>query len=219
MGEFIDFLLHTDKYLLQWVALYGPYIYLLLFIIVFSETGFIVAPFLPGDGLLFTVGVIASTGALNIWIAIVLLIIAAISGNTVNYHVGRYFSKTILEGGKIKWVNQEHLDRTHDFFEKHGQKAVILSRYLPVFRTFVPFVAGISYMDRAKFMNYTIIGGVSWVFTFCLLGYYFGRIPWVQNNISGIFIGLVIITAIPLFLVAFRKKIKSKPKTDAPSNS
>jgi membrane-associated protein len=217
MNEFIDFLIHTDRYLLDWVSLYGPYIYLLLFLIIFSETGFVVTPFLPGDGLLFTVGVIAGTGALNVWLAMALMMVAAISGNTVNYHIGRYFSKTILEGGKIRFVNQEHIDRTHEFFEKHGQKAVILSRFLPVFRTFVPFVAGISYMSRPKFINYTIIGGVTWVLSFSLLGYFFGRIEWVKDNLSTIVISLIIVTAIPFLVTAFKKMPKKRTSNEPAS--
>ncbi|MEK7253885.1 MAG: VTT domain-containing protein, partial [Bacteroidota bacterium] len=163
MGDFIQFLIHTDDYLLEWVARYGALVYLLLFLIIFSETGFVVTPFLPGDGLIFTVGVIAGTGVLNIWLAMLVMIVAAFFGNTTNYHIGRYLSSKILAGGKIRWVNQKHLDQTHEFFEKHGQKAVILSRFLPIFRTFVPFVAGISYMDKPKFLSYTLIGGVAWV--------------------------------------------------------
>ncbi|TAK44237.1 MAG: hypothetical protein EPO28_05080, partial [Saprospiraceae bacterium] len=149
MGDFIHFILHTNDYLQDWVVHYGMLVYLFLFLIIFSETGLVVTPFLPGDGLVFTVGVIAgTTGALNIWISILLLSLAAILGNTVNYHIGRFLSVRILEGGKIRWVNQKYIDQTHEFFEKHGQKAVILSRFLPVFRTFVPFVAGISKMNR-----------------------------------------------------------------------
>lgn len=206
MGEIIDFILHTDQYLLDWVAQYGALVYLLLFVIIFSETGFVVTPFLPGDGLIFTVGVIAGTGAMNIWIAMLVMIIAAFLGNTVNYHIGKYLSSKILEGGKIKWVNPKHLDQTHEFFEKHGQKAVILSRFLPIFRTFVPFVAGISKMDRIKFLNYTIIGGVAWVVSFGLLGYFFGQIEFVKKNLSAIVFALIIVTIIPVIITAFKKR-------------
>jgi membrane-associated protein len=210
MAEIIDFILHTDKYLLEWVAIYGAWIYALLFLIIFGETGFVVLPFLPGDGFIFTVGVIASTGALNIWVAVVLMIIAAFLGNTVNYHIGLYLSRKVIDVGKIRWINKSYLDQTHEFFEKHGQKAVILSRFLPVFRTFVPFVAGLSKMTRSKFLNYTFWGGFAWVVSFSALGYFFGQIEWVQKNISLIVFFLIVITIIPVITTAIKARIKSK---------
>ncbi|MFQ5445553.1 MAG: VTT domain-containing protein [Saprospiraceae bacterium] len=218
MEELIQFILHTDDYLLQWVAEYGALVYLLLFLIVFSETGFVVTPFLPGDGLIFTVGVSAGTGALNIWISIALLSLAAFLGNTVNYHIGRFLSVRILEGGKIRWVNQKYIDQTHEFFEKHGQKAVILSRFLPVFRTFVPFVAGISKMSRGKFLNYTLWGGVAWVVSFGLAGYFFGQIDFVKGNLSFIVMALIVITIIPVITTALKHRLKAK-KTNVEAKS
>ncbi len=213
MGDFIHFILHTNDYLQDWVTHYGALVYLFLFLIVFSETGFVVTPFLPGDGLVFTVGVIAgTTGALNIWISIFLLSLAAILGNTVNYHIGRFLSVRILEGGKIRWVNQKYIDQTHEFFEKHGQKAVILSRFLPVFRTFVPFVAGVSKMSRGKFLNYTFWGGVAWVTSFGLAGYFFGQIDFVKNNLSFIVMALIVITIIPVITTALKHRLKAKKK-------
>lgn len=211
----IDFILHTDDYLNVIVAEYGALIYVVLFLVIFAETGFVVTPFLPGDGFLFTVGVIAGTteGELNIWFAMLLMAIAAISGNTVNYHIGRYFSSRLLEGRKLKWVNPKYLEQTHEFFEKHGQKAVILSRFLPIFRTFVPFVAGISKMDRAKFIAYTFYGGIAWVIAFSLAGYYFGTIPFVRDNLSFIVLALIIITIIPVIWTAVSQYMKGKKKT------
>ena len=154
METILDFILHTDQYLNVIVDQYGPLIYAVIFLIIFAETGFVVTPFLPGDGLLFTVGVLAAgtSGGLNVWLAMFVMIVAALLGNTVNYHVGRYFSQKLLDGGKIKWVNPKYIEQTHEFFEKHGQKAVIISRFLPIFRTFVPFVAGLSKMTRTKFL-------------------------------------------------------------------
>jgi membrane-associated protein len=210
----LDFIFHTNDYLKIIVENYGAWIYLFLFLVIFSETGFVVTPFLPGDGFLFTVGVIASTtdGMLNIWFAMILMSIAAISGNTVNYHIGRYFSAKLLEGRKLKYVNPKYLEQTHDFFEKHGQKAVILSRFLPIFRTFVPFVAGISKMDRPKFISYTIWGGVSWVIIFSMAGYFFGTIPFVEKNLSFIVLALIIITIIPVITTAIGQYMKGKKK-------
>lgn len=206
----IDFIFHSADYLTVFVETYGVWVYLLLFLIIFSETGFVIFPFLPGDGFILTVGVVAgSTGSMNIWIAMALMIIAAFLGNAVNYHIGRYFGKSILEGGKIRFVKQEHLDQTHEFFERHGQKAVILSRFLPVFRTFVPFVAGISKMERIKFLSYTFWGGFAWVLTFGLIGYYFGNISWVRDNLSFIFMFLVVVTIIPAIVAALRGRAKA----------
>ncbi len=212
MDVVIDFILHTDHYLGAIVHDYGALIYVVLFLVIFSETGFVVTPFLPGDGFLFATGVIAGTtdGKLNIWLAMLLMAIAAVAGNTVNYHIGRYFSDKLLEGRKLKWVNPKYLEQTHEFFEKHGQKAVILSRFLPVFRTFVPFVAGVSKMDRPRFISYTLWGGISWVFIFSMAGYYFGTIPFVRENLSFIVLGLIIITLIPLVVTAYKQWQKSR---------
>ena len=206
LDTFIDFIFNSTDYLTVFAETYGAWVYLFLFIIIFSETGFVVFPFLPGDGFVLTTGVVASTtgGVLNIWIALSLMIVAAFLGNTVNYHIGRYFGTQLLEGGKIKFVNQKHLDQTHEFFEKHGQKAVIISRFLPVFRTFVPFVAGISKMNRLKFLSYTFWGGTAWILTFGLIGYFFGTIPWVQKNLSFIFMFLIVVTIIPTLVAAWK---------------
>lgn len=210
----LDFIFHTNDYLKLIVENYGAWIYVFLFLVIFAETGFVVTPFLPGDGFLFTVGVIASTtdGLLNVFIAIVLMIVAAISGNVVNYHIGRYLSTKVIEGRKIRFVNPKYLVQTHEFFEKHGQKAVILSRFLPIFRTFVPFVAGISKMDRPKFIAYTIWGGVSWVIIFTMAGYFFGTIPFVEKNLSFIVLALIIITIIPVITTAVGQYAKGKKK-------
>lgn len=215
MDLIIDFILHTDAHLGEIVDNYGALIYVVLFIVIFAETGFVVTPFLPGDGFLFTVGVIAGSteGKLNIWFAMVLMTIAAISGNTANYHIGRYFSNKLLEGKKLKWVNPKYLEQTHEFFEKHGQKAVILSRFLPVFRTFVPFVAGISKMSRPRFISYTIWGGVSWVVIFSMAGYFLGTIDFVKRHLSFIVLGLIVITLIPVALTALRQWQKSRKAT------
>ncbi len=213
----IDFIFNSKDYIVEFVDLYGFWVYALLFLIIFAETGFVIFPFLPGDGFVLTVGVVAGStdGTLNIWIAIVLMIVAAFLGNVVNYHIGRYFGAKVLEGGKIKWVNQKHLDQTHEFFEKHGQKAVILSRFLPVFRTFVPFVAGISWMNRRLFISYTAVGGIAWVLLFGLTGYFLGNVPWVEKNLSFIFMFLVVVTIIPTITAAYRNWKKNRAEKQA----
>ncbi len=204
----IDFIFNSTEHLKDFVNLYGTWVYVLVFVIIFSETGFVIFPFLPGDGFILAVGVVAESTDLNIWLAMALMIVAAFLGNATNYHIGKYFGHRILEGGRVRFVKQKHLDQTHEFFEKHGQKAVILSRFVPVFRTFVPFVAGISKMDRPKFLSYTLWGGVAWVLLFGLIGYFFGQLPWVQKNLSFIYIFLVVITIIPTIVAAWRSKMR-----------
>lgn len=205
----IDFIFNSTEYLKDFVNLYGTWVYLLMFVIIFSETGLVVFPWLPGDGFILAVGVVAESTELNIWLAMFLMSVAAFLGNTVNYHIGKYFGKQILESGRVRLVKQKHLNQTHEFFEKHGTKAVVLSRFVPIFRTFVPFVAGISKMDRLRFLNYTLWGGVAWVFFFGLVGYYFGKLSWVQKNLSFIYIFLVVVTIIPSIVAAWRARVKS----------
>ncbi|MEO1263144.1 MAG: VTT domain-containing protein [Bacteroidota bacterium] len=206
---FVDFIFNSTEYLKDFVNLYGTWVYLLVFVIIFSETGLVIFPWLPGDGFILAVGVVAESTELNIWLAMFLMSIAAFLGNAVNYHIGKYFGIRIVQSDKVKIVKQKHLDQTHEFFEKHGQKAVILSRFVPVFRTFVPFVAGISKMDRARFLNYTFWGGVAWVLLFGLLGFYFGKLPWVQQNLSFIYIFLVVVTIIPTLVAAWRARTRN----------
>ena len=206
---FVDFIFNSTEYLKDFVNLYGTWVYLLVFVIIFSETGLVVFPWLPGDGFILAVGVVAESTELNIWLAMFLMSIAAFLGNAVNYHIGKYFGKRILENDRVKLVKQKHLDQTHEFFKKHGQKAVILSRFVPIFRTFVPFVAGISKMDRLRFLNFTLWGGVAWVLLFGLIGYYFGKLTWVQQNLSFIYIFLVLVTTIPTLVAAWRAKTRN----------
>jgi membrane-associated protein len=212
MDTIIDFILHTDHYLNAIVADYGLLIYAVLFLVIFAETGFVVTPFLPGDGFLFTVGVIAAStdGGLNLWLSMAIMMAAAILGNITNFYIGRYFSVKLLDGIHRKWLNPKYLQEGHNFFEKHGQKAVILSRFFPIFRTFVPFVAGLTIMERKKFITYTIVGGVSWVILLTLAGYFLGRIPFVKNNISFIVLGIVGVSLVPVFIAALKKYMESK---------
>ena len=217
MDTIIDFILHTDHYLNDIVAHYGPLIYAVLFLVIFAETGFVVTPFLPGDSFLFTVGVMAGSeiGGLNIWASVLIMMAAAVLGNIANFHIGLFFSEKLLDGKRRKWLNPKYLTEAHTFFEKHGQKAVILSRFFPIFRTFVPFVAGLSKMDRPKFYTYTLIGGLSWVILLTFAGYFLGRIPFVKNNISFIVMGILFVSLVPIFIAAGKKYLEYRQATKA----
>ncbi len=212
MDTIIDFILHTDHYLNDIVAQYGILIYAVLFLVIFAETGFVVTPFLPGDGFLFTVGVIAGTtgGGLNLWLSMLIMMMAAISGNLVNFHIGRYFSAKLNDGKQRKWLNPKYLKEGHEFFEKHGHQAVILSRFFPIFRTFVPFVAGLALMDTKKYTLYTFIGGISWVLLLTLAGYFLGSFEFVKKNISFIVLGIIGVSLIPVFLTALKKYLQNR---------
>ncbi len=212
MDTIIDFILHTDHYLNDIVAQYGMLIYAVLFLVIFAETGFVVTPFLPGDGFLFTVGVIAGStgGGLNLWLSMLIMMVAAISGNLVNFHVGRYFSAKLQDGKERKWLNPKYLKEGHEFFEKHGHQAVILSRFFPIFRTFVPFVAGLALMDTKKYTLYTFIGGISWVILLTLAGYFLGSFEFVKKNISFIVLAIIGVSLIPVFATALKKYFEAK---------
>ena len=184
IATFADFVLHLDTHLTEFTNQYGLLTYIALFLIVFAETGFVVTPFLPGDSLLFATGAIAALGSLNIWLVVFLLIIAAIAGDTVNYWIGHYFGQKIVNNPRIPFINQEHIDKTEQFYKKHGGKTIIMARFLPIVRTFAPFVAGIGTMDYQKFFTYNVVGGVLWVGMFTLAGYFFGNIPGIKENFS-----------------------------------
>ena len=202
--EFIDLFLHLDKNLLKLFSEYGTLTYLILFAIIFIETGFVIMPFLPGDSLLFAAGAFASTGSLNISVLFLLLASAAIAGDNVNYAVGNFMAPKIFSGKKIKFLNHEHLERTHKFYEKHGGLTIIIARFFPIIRTFSPFVAGLGRMTYRKFLPFDILGGFSWVSIFLFGGYFFGNLPFVKNNFSIVIIAIILISAVPA-LVGFIK--------------
>jgi membrane-associated protein len=179
---FADLILHLDEHLTQFVSVYGSLTYAFLFLIIFAETGFVVTPFLPGDSLLFAAGAIAALGSLNIWFMVGLLIVAAIAGDTVNYWIGHFFGQKIVDNPKIKFINQEHIDKTQQFYKKYGGKTIILARFVPIVRTFAPFVAGVGSMDYKNFLVYNIIGGIIRVTLFTLLGYYFGNMELLSTT-------------------------------------
>jgi membrane-associated protein len=217
MSEWLDKLLHVDRELLQFVQTYGAWVYGLLFAIVFAETGFVVTPFLPGDSLLFAAGALCGTGVLNPWIVGGLLVVAAFTGNTVNYAIGRtvgprIFKATDQSGISHKLLNREHLARAHAFFEKYGGKAVILGRFVPIVRTFVPFVAGAAQMSTTSFVLFNAIGAVGWVVLCVGAGVLFGRTPFVSEHFSLVTIGIVFVSLLPVAIEAIKAMQAAKKK-------
>lgn len=201
----IDFILHIDVHLEQLIAAYGVITYVILFVIIFIETGLVVTPFLPGDSLLFAAGALAALGAFNVLGLMGLLIIAAILGDTVNYWIGHFFGERLIANPKVP-IKKEHIDKTKAFFEKHGGKTIILARFVPIIRTFAPFVAGIGKMHYRKFIAYNVIGGVVWVVLFILAGYYFGNLPQVKHNFSLVIMGIILVSVLPMIVEVVRNK-------------
>lgn len=197
MSEIINIFLHLDKYLVQVVEQYGLISYILLFIIIFMETGFVVTPFLPGDSLLFAAGAIAAIGSLNIWSLYILLLIAAVLGDTVNYWIGHFIGPKVYKKD-TKFFKKEHLDKAHHFYEKHGNKAIVLARFVPIVRTFAPFVAGIAKMTYKHFIAYNIVGGIAWVSLFTWGGYFFGNLPFVKEHFHYVVLVIIILSLTPI---------------------
>ena len=206
----LDFVLHFDKHLTDFVRDYGTWVYAILFAIVFAETGFVVTPFLPGDSLLFAAGAVCARGDLSIWAMLGLLAFAAFAGNTVNYAVGRYIGARVFRSS-YRLLNKQYLDRAHAFFEQYGGKAIVLGRFVPIVRTFVPFVAGAGQMSTARFVSYNAVGAVAWVALCLFAGWFFGNIPIVRNNFSLVTIGIVIVSLLPMLfeIVARRRRDRS----------
>ena len=203
MTELIDLLLHVDRYLLQLVADYGVWIYAILFLIVFAETGLVVTPFLPGDSLLFAAGALAATGALNLWLVAALLLGAAIAGDAVNYAVGRSTGVRVIEKARsdprwARWINPAYIARAHEFFERRGGRSIVLARFVPIVRTFVPFVAGVAEMSYSSFALYNVTGAVAWVGICLGAGYLFGNVPIVKDNFSLVALGIVGVSLLPM---------------------
>jgi membrane-associated protein len=203
VAELIDVFLHVDRYLLEIIATYGVWIYGLLFLIIFAETGLVVTPFLPGDSLLFATGALAATGALDLRLVSILLLGAAIGGDAVNYAIGRAVGVRIMVKARTdprwgRWVNPAYVERAHSFFQRHGGKAIVLGRFMPIVRTFVPFVAGIAEMSYPAFALYNVTGALAWVGICVGSGYLFGNVPIVKDNFSLVAIGIVIVSVLPM---------------------
>jgi membrane-associated protein len=209
MTQFIDLLLHVDRYLLEIVDQYGAWVYALLFAIVYAETGLVVTPFLPGDSLLFAAGALAASGVLDPWLLFGLLVVAAVAGNTVNYAIGRAVGQRLLDRAAAdprwgRWINLDYVARAREFFETHGGRAVVLGRFMPIVRTFVPFVAGVAEMPYKSYVLYNIIGAVAWAGLCIGAGYLFGNVPVVKNNFSLVALGIVAVSLLPAVIAWLR---------------
>lgn len=195
--HFIDIVLHLDKHLILLVANYGVWIYTILFLIIFSETGLVIFPFLPGDSLLFVAGAVAAIGGMDLGILMGALIVAAVLGNSVNYAIGRMFGERIIAAGRLPFIKPGAVAATQLFYEKHGGKAVVISRFMPLFRTFVPFVAGMAHMNYGRFTAFNVAGASIWVISLCVAGYFLGNVPAIKNNLTLLIIGIIIVSLLP----------------------
>ena len=212
---FVDFFLHLDQHLAEVIQRYGTTTYLLLFLIVFLETGLVVTPLLPGDSLLFAAGTFAALGALRLWPLFFLLCVAAILGDTVNYAIGARLGPKVFSYSKSRFFNPEHLKKTHAFYEKYGGKTIIIARFVPIVRTFAPFVAGIGQMSYRQFIGYNVIGGILWVSICLFSGYFFGNLPFVKKNFSIVVIVIVLISLLPAVIEYLRHRAEAKRKAAA----
>lgn len=205
---FIDYFLHLDKHLNVVIQTYGVWTYLLLFLIIFCETGLVVTPVLPGDSLLFAAGTFAALGSLDAKTLLVLLSAAAIAGDTVNYWIGHIVGPRIFQQQPVRFLRKEYLDRTHEFYERHGGKTIIIARFMPIIRTFAPFVAGIGSMTYPRFIAYNALGGIAWISLFVLGGYFFGNIPTVRRNFTLVILAIIIISVLPGVLEVIRQRYR-----------
>lgn len=206
LKHFLDLILHIDKHLVELVSQYQSWTYGILFLIIFCETGLVVMPLLPGDSLLFAVGAIASKGDLNVFLVVVLLSIAAILGDTVNYWIGKAIGPKVFSSESSRWLNRKHLERTHEFYEKYGGKTIIIARFMPIIRTFAPFVAGIGKMSYGKFLLYNVVGGILWIALFTYAGFFFGEIPVVKRNFTLVIFAIIIISVLPAVFEVLRAR-------------
>ncbi|MCA1324720.1 DedA family protein [Herbaspirillum sp. alder98] len=202
----VDFILHIDRHLSELAVAYGPWLFLILFLIIFCETGLVVMPILPGDSLLFVTGAIAATGAYDINLMVLTLIVAAILGDSTNYQIGKMLGAKVFENPNSRIFKKEYLDKTHAFYEKHGGKTIIIARFAPIVRTFAPFVAGVGAMTYPKFFMYNVVGGIVWVASFSYAGYFFGNLPIVKKNLSLLIVAIVILSILPGIIEYFRAR-------------
>lgn len=210
MTQFIDIILHLDQHLISWMALFGPWIYVILFLIIFCETGLVVTPFLPGDSLLFALGALAALDdGLNVWVLLSTLTIAGIIGDTVNYHIGKKLGMKVFEK-ETRFFKKQYLLDTQAFYDRWGAFTIIAARFAPIARTFAPFVAGIGTMNYKKFLSYNVIGAIAWVFTFILAGYFFGNLPVVKRNFHIVIFGVIFVSILPMLVPWVKSKIKPR---------
>ena len=212
LTQLFETIIQLDIYLEDLIKTYGTFTYVLLAVIIFGETGFVIMPFLPGDSLLFVVGALAAKGFLDIIFVSLLLFVAGFLGNTVNYHIGKYIGPKIFQKENVRFLNKEHLEKTHEFYEKYGGKAIILARFMPILRTFVPFVAGIGNMNYSKFLLYNMIGSGLWIFLFVFGGFWFGNIEWVQQNFTAVILGIIVVSLMPAVITFLKTKYEQKKK-------
>ena len=208
----VDVVLHLDKYLAGIIQAYGVWTYLLLFVIVFCETGLVVTPFLPGDSLLFAVGTFAAVGALDLWLTIALLLVAAVAGDAVNYSIGARVGPAVFRRDDVRFLNRKHLDRTHEFYEHYGPITIVIARFVPIVRTFAPFVAGMGRMTYARFALYNVTGAVLWIVGLVLAGYAFGNIPIVRRNFSLVVLVIIALSILPAVIEGWRQHRKARPR-------
>ncbi|MDR1616751.1 MAG: DedA family protein [Syntrophomonadaceae bacterium] len=206
--QLIEFLVGLDRHIKEIIELYGAWIYLIMFLVLFCETGLVIAPFLPGDSLLFILGAFSASGLINVYIIGVILMVAAVLGNTVNYHIGRYLGPLMFENNKVRFLNKEHLNKTKDFYRRHGAITIVVARFIPIIRTFAPFVAGIGKMHYTTFYVYNIIGSCLWVGSLLFIGFYFGNIPFVQKNLTLIILSVLVLSVFPILFAYFSSKWK-----------
>jgi membrane-associated protein len=206
---FIDFILHLDQYLSDIIQNYGAWTYAILFLIIFMETGFVVMPFLPGDSLLFAAGAFSALGSLNVWLLWTIVFVAAVLGDTVNYWIGNKIGPRVFDQD-IRFLKREYLQKAQQFYETHGGKTIILARFVPIVRTFAPFVAGVGTMHYGRFITYNIVGAFMWTSIFIFLGYFFGNIPFVQNNFELAIFGIILISVVPIVIEYIRNQIRNQ---------
>ncbi len=207
LTQFIDIVLHLDRHLVLLIAQYGYWVYGILFLIIFCETGLVVTPFLPGDSLLFVVGALSATGALDLQWVILLLMAAAFLGDNTNYWIGRFIGPRVFKKDS-RWLNRAYLNKTEAFYEKHGGKTVLLARFLPILRTFAPFVAGIGHMFYSRFILFSIAGAVLWINSLVLAGYFFGNIPVIKNNLTAVILGIIVLSLLPGMVHYLRERTR-----------
>lgn len=212
LTDIVSFVLHIDKHLGEIISNYGTLSYVILFLIVFAETGLVFVPFLPGDSLLFAAGAFAALGSFNIFVILGMLWLAAFLGDTANYWIGHFFGQKIIDNPHIPFINQKHIDETQEFYKKHGGKTIFLARFVPIVRTFAPFVAGVGKMDYKKFLEYNMTGGFVWVFGFTLLGFFFGNIPFVKENFSIVVLAIIALSVAPMIYEVVKSKIKNSKR-------